>query len=72
MLDMTAREVVVRGAVSHCFERDFVAAAALIDAWALAKFRRQVIVGELRDGPQLLRDESPGAKRILIVGGSST
>lgn len=64
--DLVVRELVVQGSVSHCLERDFVAAARLIAEGRLARMARPVVLAPLRDGPALLREPSPRAKGILL------
>jgi (R,R)-butanediol dehydrogenase/meso-butanediol dehydrogenase/diacetyl reductase len=67
LLDLTVREVVLQGSVSHCFA-DFVAAADSINAGDLARVRREVELAPLESGPALLRAEPATAKRILVPG----
>ncbi len=67
LLDLTIREVLVQGSVSHCFA-DFVAAARAITAGELARARRQVEFAPLEAGPALLRTEAATTKRILVPG----
>jgi (R,R)-butanediol dehydrogenase/meso-butanediol dehydrogenase/diacetyl reductase len=67
LLDLTVREVVLQGSVSHCFT-DFVAAADAISAGQLARARRRVELAPLESGPALLRAESATTKRILVPG----
>ncbi len=65
LLDVTVREIVLQGCVSHAFT-DFAAAARAIDAGELAAVERPVEVAPLRDGPALLRTGGGHAKRILV------
>jgi (R,R)-butanediol dehydrogenase/meso-butanediol dehydrogenase/diacetyl reductase len=69
LLDLTVREVALEGSVSHCFE-DFVAAARAIAAGDLAATPREVELAPLEAGPDLLRAEASGVKRILVPGRS--
>lgn len=66
LLDLTVREVVLQGAVSHCFERDFAAAAAWITAGDLARTARPVELAPLERGTELLRPTGPAPKGILM------
>ena len=66
LLDLTVRELVVRGSVSHCFTEDFVAAADLITSGALARVRRPVALAPLTSGPALLLAQDTVAKGILV------
>jgi (R,R)-butanediol dehydrogenase/meso-butanediol dehydrogenase/diacetyl reductase len=65
LLDVTVREVAIEGSVSHCFE-DFEAAARAIEAGRLAATPREFHVAPLEDGPDLLRSDAAGVKRILV------
>lgn len=67
LLDVVAREITIQGAVSHCYERDFVTANRLIDSGVLARYERPVVTGDLEAGPRLLRDGSSASKKILLV-----
>ena len=67
LLDLTVREVVLHGSVSHCYA-DFVAAAEAITAGDLARVDRQVELAPLESGPALLRAEGGTTKRILVPG----
>ncbi len=66
LLDLTVRELVVRGSVSHCFTEDFVAAADLITSGALARVRRPVLFAPLTEGPARLLAHDRLAKSILV------
>jgi len=65
LLDVTVREIVLRGPVSHGFA-DFAAAARGITDGELAAVKRPVELAPLADGPALLRTEAAGSKRILV------
>ena len=65
LLDVTVREVAIEGSVSHCFE-DFAAAARAIAAGQLAATPREIHVAPLEAGPDLLRSDAAGIKRILV------
>jgi (R,R)-butanediol dehydrogenase / meso-butanediol dehydrogenase / diacetyl reductase len=65
LLDLTIREVVLQGSVSHCFA-DFVAAAHGITDGDLARAHRQVELASLESGPALLRAEGTTTKRVLV------
>jgi (R,R)-butanediol dehydrogenase/meso-butanediol dehydrogenase/diacetyl reductase len=67
LLDLTIREVVLQGSVSHC-HADFVAAAHAITAGDLARVHRRVELAPLESGPELLRAGSATAKRVLVPG----
>jgi threonine dehydrogenase-like Zn-dependent dehydrogenase len=67
LLDLTVREVVLEGSVSHCFV-DFQRAAEGITAGTLARAHRPIAVAPLEDGPALLRAEDASVKRILVPG----
>ncbi len=67
LLDLTIREVVLQGSVSHCFA-DFVEAAGAITAGDLARTRRRIELAPLEAGPALLRVEGATTKRILVPG----
>jgi (R,R)-butanediol dehydrogenase/meso-butanediol dehydrogenase/diacetyl reductase len=68
LLDLTVREVVVAGSVSHCFDADFVAAAAGITSGELARTTRRVELAPMERGPELLRTPGSAVKRILVPG----
>lgn len=68
LFDVATREVDVRGSVSHCFERDFVAAARLIGEGRLARVRRPITLLPLSEGPARLREPGDSRKTILIPG----
>jgi threonine dehydrogenase-like Zn-dependent dehydrogenase len=65
LLDLTVREIVLQGSVSHC-HADFVAAADAISAGDLARAHRQVELAPLESGPALLGREGATAKRVLV------
>ena len=65
LLDLTVREITLRGSVSHTFA-DFVAAARAIEAHELAVAPRRVELAPLEAGPALLRAEAAATKRILM------
>jgi (R,R)-butanediol dehydrogenase / meso-butanediol dehydrogenase / diacetyl reductase len=65
LLDLTVREIKLRGSVSHCFT-DFEAAAQAIADGRLARARRHVKFAPLESGPALLRSEATTSKRILV------
>jgi (R,R)-butanediol dehydrogenase/meso-butanediol dehydrogenase/diacetyl reductase len=67
LLDLTVREIALRGSVSHDFA-DFAAAARAIGAGELARVDRPVELAPLEAGPALLRREAAAAKRILVPG----
>ncbi len=67
LLDLTVREIVLQGSVSHCFA-DFVRAAEAITAGDVARARRPITVAPLEQGPALLRAEESSSKRILMPG----
>jgi (R,R)-butanediol dehydrogenase/meso-butanediol dehydrogenase/diacetyl reductase len=66
LLDLTVREIILQGSVSHCFVEDFVAAADHITAGELARTARHVELAPLDRGPELLRTTGPSAKGILM------
>lgn len=66
LLDLTVREVILLGSVSHCFERDFAAAAAWVTAGDLARIDRPAACAPLERGPELLRPTGPSPKGILM------
>lgn len=65
LLDLTVREVVLQGSVSHCYA-DFAAAADAITTGDLACAHRRVELAPLESGPALLCVEGASAKRILV------
>ena len=65
LLDLTVREVVLQGSVSHCFA-DFAAAARAITAGELARTHRPVEFAPLESGPALVGTEGGSVKRILV------
>jgi threonine dehydrogenase-like Zn-dependent dehydrogenase len=66
LLDLTIREVIMSGSVSHCFERDFVLAAERITSGQLARASRRVEMAPLERGPDLLAGTGSTAKGILV------
>ena len=67
LLDLTVREIALKGSVSHCFA-DFAAAARAITEGRLARARRRINFAPLEAGPALLRKEATTSKRILVPG----
>jgi (R,R)-butanediol dehydrogenase / meso-butanediol dehydrogenase / diacetyl reductase len=65
LLDLTVREVVLQGSVSHCFA-DFVAAAEAVTTGTAGRARRNVTLAPLEAGPALLAGDDVPGKRILI------
>lgn len=65
LLDLTVREIILEGSVSHCFD-DFESAVAAITASELAATPRAVQLAPLEAGPALLRTDAGSTKRILV------
>ncbi len=68
LLDVTVREIVVQGSVSHCFAEDFVEAARLIDERRLALTPRPMIAASLDQAVDLMRGGTPAGKIVIYPG----
>lgn len=65
--EFVSREIRLLGAVSHCFERDFVEAAAAIDTGELAGIARPAKLISMEGAQEALLEEAR-IKRIVLPG----
>ena len=69
LYDLTTRELRLVGSVSHCYQRDFQAAARLIGEGKLARTPRAITFVTLDQTPAILRDPEPTTKAVVVPGG---
>jgi (R,R)-butanediol dehydrogenase / meso-butanediol dehydrogenase / diacetyl reductase len=67
--DVLVRELIIRGAVSHCYERDFIAAANALSSGELGWSERQFGHLTIDDVPDALLVDGEREKRILVPKG---
>jgi (R,R)-butanediol dehydrogenase/meso-butanediol dehydrogenase/diacetyl reductase len=66
LYDLTVRELGLIGSVSHCYQRDFVAAAQLIGEGRLARTPRPMTFVTLNEAPMVLLEGSPTTKAVVV------
>jgi (R,R)-butanediol dehydrogenase/meso-butanediol dehydrogenase/diacetyl reductase len=68
LLDVTVREIVLQGSVSHCFDEDFVKAAGLIDEGKLARIQRPTHFVSLEGAVERFMNGSLTGKVVIAPG----
>jgi (R,R)-butanediol dehydrogenase/meso-butanediol dehydrogenase/diacetyl reductase len=67
--DVLVRELVIRGSVSHCYERDFIAAAGAVSSGELGWSEREFRYLTLAEVPDALLVDGVRAKAIVLPNG---